>query len=397
MEQLKFGLVGVSARGFDLLKQVLLPMEDIAVVAVCDRYEDRVVQGQEKIQEESGIQATGYTDYQAMLQQESLDAVLIATAWDTHVDIAIACMESGVAVACEVGGAYSVEECWQLVRCYEKTKTPIMMMENCCYGRNELLVSAMVQKGLFGEIVHCEGGYCHDLRKEVAFGKENRHYRLDNYLKRNGENYPTHELGPIAQLLDINRGNRMLTLTSMSSNARGLASYIKEQKPQNGELEGVPFAQGDIVTTLIKCAGGQTIRLTLDTTLPRFYSRGFTVRGTKGMFFEDNQSFFFDDTHQAYDFTWQEQYRNMEQYQKEHEHPMWKEFLESGVHGGHGGMDWLEFADFCRCLKGGLPMPIDVYDMAAWRVITVLSEESIAMGSQPVAIPDFTRGKWLTR
>ena len=282
--------------------------------------------------------------------------------------------------------------------CYEETKTPVMFMENCVYGRDEMMVYHMAEAGVLGEIVHCEGGSKHDLREEISFGKENRHYRLDNYIHRNTENYPTHELGPIARILHINRGNRMLSLSSMASKASGLREYIKEKKPEDKALQNTVFQQGDVVNTMIKCSNGESILLTLDTTLPRAYSRGFTVQVTKGMYMEDNASIFLDGDEGAKDhFEWKKQWGNVERFRTQYEHPLWKDYLKSGVKKGHGGMDYLVFSDFIRCLQEDLPMPIDVYDMASWMSISALSEESIALGGQPVAIPDFTNGKWMKR
>ena len=227
--------------------------------------------------------------------------MILCSSWESHIRMATEAMEAGKPVGCEVGGAYSIRECWKLVETYEKTGTPIMLMENCCYGRDENDGIPHGRAGVFGRIVHCAGGYMHDLRQEVAYGKEERHYRLRNYIHRNTENYPTHELGPIAQILGINRGNRMVSLTSMSSRASGLAEYIKREKPDDQELLTTEFHQGDIVTTLIKCANGETITLKLDTTLPRYYSRGFFVQGTKGLFSEENGSIFLEGEHEKYD------------------------------------------------------------------------------------------------
>jgi hypothetical protein len=272
-----------------------------------------------------------------------------------------------------------------------------MFLENCCFGRRELMVLNMVEKGLFGKVVHCSGGYHHDLREEIAFGRENRHYRLRNYLTRNCENYPTHELGPIAKVLGINKGNRMVSLTATASKAEGLHDYVLRKKPDDEFLCNAQVNQGDVVTTVIKCANGETIVLTLDTTLPRFYSRAFTVRGTRGMYEEATDSVFLDNGEDSkYDWSWRaNKVGNAASYTDEYEHPIWKKYIEEGVQGGHDGMDYLEFKFFFDALRNDKPMPVDVYDAASWMVITTLSESSIANGSAPVEIPDFTEGKWL--
>ncbi len=397
LKKIKMAVIGLGGRGMGMLELVLLPMETIEVTAVCDIYDDRCLAAADLVETMNGNQPQIYHDYEDLIQNADVDAAYIVTSWETHIKIAIACMEKKIAAACDVSGAFSIDECWDLVKTYEKTKTPIMLMENCCYGRDEMMVMNMIKKGLFGEVVHCEGGYHHDLRKEITYGRENRHYRLDNYMNRNCENYPTHELGPIAQILGINRGNKMLSLVSMASKASGLNCFINEQKPEDKWLQNSIFQQGDVVTTIIKCAHGETITLTLDTTLPRAYSRGFYVQGTKAMFNEQNRSLFVDGKHNECDFNWMEQFNNIDSYRKEYEHPVWKEYLEEGVRGGHDGMDWLVVKDFVEALLHKKPMPIDVYDMVAWASISVLSEQSIATGSAPVYIPDFTNGKWMTR
>ena len=299
-------------------------------------------------------------------------------------------------MAMEVGGAYSLEQCHLLIKTYEKTGTPFMFLENCCFGRREMMTLNMVQQGFLGEIVHCEGTYAHDLRNEISFGKENRHYRLRNYLTRNCENYPTHDLGPIAKVLNINHGNRLMSLTSFSSKAAGLNAYIKKNKAEGDVLQNAKFAQGDIITTVIKCANGETIILKLDTTLPRYYSRGFTVRGTNGMYEEVTDSVFVDtEEDRSHDFDWRKICAgNAEKYQEQWDHPVWKKYIEEGVQGTHDGMDWLEFKLFFEALRNDAPMPVDVYDAATWMSITVLSEMSIAKGGAVMDIPDFTGGKW---
>lgn len=395
MKNIRIGFVGLGGRGQGLLKDVVLAQGE-QVVAVCDEYEDRAQAGAQSVIDAGQAKPAVYLNYKDMIQDENVNTVIIATAWESHVEIAVAAMRAGKATAVEVGGAYTVEQCWDLVNAYEESGSPFMFLENCCFGRREMMVLNMAEQGVLGEIIHCVGGYHHDLRYEISYGKENRHYRLRNYLSRNCENYPTHELGPIAKILKINRGNRMLTLTSVASKAAGLQEYVKKNKPDDEFLKDKTFAQGDVVTTVIKCAGGETILLNLDTTLPRFYSRNFTVRGTKGMYEEATDSVFLDRAEDiAHDFDWKKSCAgNAFAYEEEYDHPVWKRYIEDGIKGGHDGMDWLEFEKFFEALRNDAPMPVDVYDGASWMVITALSEMSIAKGGAVMDIPDFTRGRW---
>lgn len=293
MENIQIGFVGLGQRGHSLLKQIILPQGE-KVVAICDIYEDRLERSANIVTDAGQERPALYQDYREMIRDEKVNTIIIATSWESHVEIAIEAMRAGKAVAMEVGGAYSLESCYDLVHTYEQTGTPFMFLENCCYGRREMMALNMARQGVLGEVVHCHGGYHHDLREEIAFGKENRHYRLRNFLSRNCENYPTHELGPIAKILNINHGNRMLTLTAMSSKAAGLHDYIMRKKQDDEYLKNAHFNQGDVVTTTIKCANGETIVLTLDTTLPMYYSRDFTIRGTRGFYEEKTDSVLID-------------------------------------------------------------------------------------------------------
>ena len=397
-KKVTLGLIGLGARGIGLLKTVFLHHEDVEFDVVCDGYEDRCQEAAELIEKAGRPRPLTTQDYKEILGMKTVDAVILCTSWENHLNLAIEFMEAGKYVGCEVGGAYTVQECWKIVEAYERTRVPVMLLENCVYGRDEMMVYHMSEMGVLGTIVHCEGGYKHDLRDEVAFGRENRHYRLDNYIHRNTENYPTHELGPIAKVLHINRGNRMLTLTAMASRAAGMKEYIKNNKADDEVLMNTEFRQGDVVNTIITCANGETILLTLDTTLPRYYSRGFTVQGTKGMYFEDNQSLFIDGEEHAKDhFEWKKHWGNVEEYREKYEHPVWKKYMAEGIKEGHGGMDWLVFCDFVESVQNQSEVPIDVYDLAAWMSISALAEQSIALGGQPVAIPDFTNGMWIKR
>lgn len=399
MSRIKMGLIGLGNRGYGMLDYIFSEHPEVEIVAVCDVYEDRCDRAAELLEKKGFATPVKTTNYKDIIANPGVEAVLLCTSWENHINICIETMEAGKYIASEVGGSYSIHDCWRLVDTYERTKVPCMFLENCCYGRDEMMILNMAQQGVLGKIVHCEGGYKHDLREEISFGKENRHYRLANYLKRNAENYPTHEIGPIAKILGINRGNRMLTLTSVASKAEGLKEFIKEHKADDAELMNATFQQGDIVNTIITCAGGETILITLDTTLPRYYSRGFAVHGTKGMYTEDNKSLFLDGKYSEEEhFRWMKNWNNVEEYREEYEHPMWKQYLSDGVkEKGHDGIDWLVFCDFVNAVKNKTEVPIDVYDMAAWMSISVLSEESIAMGGQPVAIPDFTNGAWIKR
>lgn len=388
-KKVKLGMIGLSGRGRGLLGS-LLEMKDVEITAVCDVYEDRLQLGLEAV-ERSGGKAEGYSNYKELLAREDIQGVVIATTWITHAEIAVAAMKAGKYAGIEVGGAASLEECWELVRTSEETGMPCMLLENCCYGREELALLNIAKKGLFGELIHVQCGYEHDLRDEVALGEQNRHGRFRNYLKRNGELYPIHGLGPMSKVLDINRGNRLVSLTSMASKARGINEWAAAKFGENDRLAKLEFAQGDIVTTMIKCAGGETIHIIHDTTLPRPYSRAGRVQGTKGIWMEDNYSIHIEGRSPAHE------WEKFETYLEQYEHPIWKHFLNQGVRGGHGGMDYLVLRAFAESAKNGTQTPIDVYDTAVWMAITVLSEESIALGSAPVAIPDFTKGKWIVR
>lgn len=384
----KLGVIGLGGRGRGLLG-LLLDMEDVDIVAVSDAFEERLELGLSLVQER-GRTAAGYANYHELLARPDIQGVVIATTWVTHAEIAIAAMRAGKYAGIEVGGAASLEECWELVRTSEQTGKPCMLLENCCYGRDELAVMNMVKKGLLGEIVHAQCGYEHDLRQEVAMGDVNKHNRFLNYLNRNGEVYPIHGLGPVSKTLRINRGNRLVTLTSMSSKARGIKHWATERFGENDPKAKLDWAQGDIVTTMIKCAGGETISIIHDTTLPRPYSRAGRVQGTKGLWMEDNNSIHIEGRSPEH------QWESFDAYREQYDHPIWKNYKAS-ENDGHGGIDYLVLRAFAESAMNGTQTPIDVYDTAVWMAITVLSEESVALGSMPVAIPDFTKGKWISR
>lgn len=397
MNKINLGIIGLGNRGYGLLEYILLDMEEFNIVALTDIYPDRILRAQELCKAKQAINPKGYLTVDELLQDTDIDAVLISSSWETHIPLAIKAMQNNIAVALEVGGSSDLQSLWDLVNTYEKTKTPIMFMENCCYGRLELMVLNMAQNNVLGEIVYAHGAYAHDLRDEITFGKINRHYRLNNYIKRNSENYPTHEIGPIAKILNINNGNRFLSLSSFASKSVGLNHFLEKQDISNLELpNNIKFNQGDIVTTQITCANGELVSIKLDTSLPRYYSREFYVQGTSGLVNGENMSVFLEaDTTNEDHFNWKNNFNNLEKYYEKYDHPIWREYLKNGVRAGHDGMDYLVFKAFADALLEGKDMPIDVYDAATWMAITALSEQSLATGSQAQNFPDFTRGKWI--
>lgn len=397
MEKLKMMVVGCGQRGYGLCQSVFVHFLDkVEIVAACDNFADRAEKCAMFLAEKQGRDVKALTDYADVIAAQP-DCVLIACSWMNRVDMVCQVLEAGIAVASEVGGAYSLQQCYKLVETWKRTRTPYMFMENCCYGHMEQLALNMKKLGLLGEIVHCTGGYCHDLRTEISEGNENRHYRFDEYRSRNCDNYPSHDLLPIGRILDMNHGNRILTLTSAASKSVGLAAMAKEKYPANHPANNTTFNQGDIVTTVLKFANGETVRLSLDTTLPRPYSREFSVRGTKGAIFEDNQSVFLDNGEDSKkEFSWKEEWGNVEKYYELYDGEMWKEYKANPV-GSHDGMDYLEFKEFFDCFINNKPMPIDVYDAATIMSIGPLTEMSIAKNGAVVDVPDFTHGQWIHR
>ena len=387
-------LIGYGARGKTLLP-VLLDMNDVHVAAVCDSYPDRAKDAALAVEHVYGEACPSFTNYKLLLAQKDIDGVIISTSWYAHCRIAIDAMKAGKYVAIECGGGSSLDELWELVKVGEETGIPCMALENCCYDRNEMAVLNMIKQGLFGEIVHVEGGYGHDLRDEITHGHENRHYRFDNYRYRNAELYPGHAIGPISKYININRGNRMISLVSMASKARGLKSFIIDERGPDSDYAQVSWNEGDIVQTLIRCAGGETILLTHDTSLPRYYSRFGKVQGTKGLWQEEGNYVFFEG--QCSGESWEHKPFDFAPLYEQYKHPLWKQFEREGVRGGHGGMDWLVLRAFVESILNGTECPTDVYDAASWMAVTVLSEISIAQGSTPVYFPDFTNGKWINR
>ena len=343
MKKINVGVIGLGPRGLGLIRTMLV-CEECNIVALCDVYTDRLEEGQKIVAKKQENSPTLYQNYKDLIKDTNVDAVVIASAWEMHTRMAVESMKAGKYTAVEVAGAYDIEDCWQLVRTYEETGTPIMLLENCCFDRFELLCTSLVRAGLLGKVLYCQGSYAHELRGEILGGNVNRHYRLRNYMNRNCENYPTHELGPIAKLLNITRGNKLISLTSVSTKGGvGLETYAASDKNPDPSLNGSAFAQGDIVVTNITCAGGEVITLRLDTTLPRSYSREFVIRGTKGFCNQDanmvmleadqNMHKYFDPAKTV------ETHLNCAEQYNEYLPDIWRNISPEEKALGHGGMD----------------------------------------------------------
>jgi len=402
-DRLRLGFIGMGGRGSWLLG-LALRRDDTEIKAVCDIVAEKAQRAVDAVTEAGGRAPRQFTageeDYLNLLERDDIDAVIIATPWLWHTPMAIAAMERGKAVGVEVPAATTVQECWDLVETQERTGMPFMMMENVCYRRDVMAVLQIVREGLLGEMMHLHCGYQHDLRAVkfnpgAEFGPGSNGeavWRTHHSIHRNGELYPTHGIGPVANWLDINRGNLFVSLTSHSTKTRGLHEYIVAQGGEDHPNADVRFKLGDIVTTMIHTRNGETVMVSHDTNLPRPYSLAFRVQGTRGLWMNDNRSIYIEGVSPE-----AHRWEPFEAYQEQYDHPLWKRYAEDAEGGGHGGMDFFVMNAFVEAVKRGEPTPLDVYDAAAWSVIGPLSEQSIAMGNHPVAFPDFTRGQWAKR
>ncbi len=390
-ETVNIGYIGLGRRGANVLRYCLCQMEDVNISWICDTEDERLERSSADVLETKGVAPRLTKDYHEILADPEVDAVFIMTGWSGRPTMAMEAMEAGKYTAIEVGCADNLQECWDLVDTYERTGVPLMMLENNCYTPRHLMALNMKKLGLFGELVHCEAGYAHYLN-EVELFKDidapgRKHYRLDEYIEKNRHNYPTHDLGPISKLLSLNRGNKMNTLVSVASKSCGLRQYAKDHFGEDSKYANIDYKQGDIVKTIITCANGETIQLTLDTTLIRPYKTDqFVVRGTKAYIGEERGVVFFDRMRENVSF-------NECDYVARYNHPLYQHADESTLLGAHGGVDGLTCRGFIESVKAGIQTPVDIYDTVLWMAIGPLSEASIKTG-QAVEVPDFTRGKW---
>jgi predicted dehydrogenase len=410
VQKVRLGFIGVGLRGQGHL-QLALNRNDVDVVAICD-INQRMIDMSKELFKKAGkpvsqIILDGPYGYKKLLERKDIDAVIIATPWEWHTVMCLDAMNAKKYVGCEVITGQTVEECWQLVHTSERTGMPLMMLENVCYRRDVMAVLNMVRQKVFGEVVHLQGGYQHDLRaikfnsgkeiedKGVEFGDNafsEAQWRTKHSVMRNGDLYPTHGIGPVAMMIDINRGNRFTELVSFSSKGRGLHEYVVKNGGENHPNAKVEFKLGDIVTTMLKCANGETILLQHDTNLPRPYSLGFRVQGTNGIWMDVNNSIYIEGKSKN-----PHEWESADAWLAQYDHPLWKKYGNDAHGAGHGGMDWFVLHAFVESVKRKTNTPQDVYDAVAWSAITPLSETSIRLGGETVEFPDFTQGQWMHR
>lgn len=410
--RLRLGMIGVGMRGRVLLRE-LVRRDDVEVAGLADIDAFTLNEALKQFTEAGKPNPRLYTGsneaWREMLASADLDGVVIATPWELHAPMAVAAMNARVPVACEVVAGITLDDHWRVLRAQQETGTPYMLLENVCFRRDVMAVLNMVRQGVFGEMIHLEGGYQHDLR-EVKFnagvpgqaygggaefgerGWSEARWRTQHSVDRNGDLYPSHGIGPCAMWANINRGNRFTRLTSYASKARGLHNHVLAVGGPDHPNARVRFRLGDVVQTMIGCENGETVMLSHDTNLPRPYSLGFRVQGEKGLWMDLNKSIYVEgESPQPH--RWEEAQAWLDRY----DHPLWKAHAAKAEGAGHGGMDFFVIHAFVEALKAGAAMPIDIYDAVTWSAVTPLSEASIAEGNRTIDFPDFTEGAWRGR
>ena len=396
LKTVRIGLIGLGMRGMDTLGR-LLYVDGVEIAALCDVIPERVLQGKKLVTDAGRKEPLGFSkgeyDWMNLCGMKDVDLVYSCTPWLLHTPVSVYAMKQGKHAATEVPAATSLEECWELVNTAEETQRHCMMLENCCYDFFELNTLNMARQGVFGEIMHCEGAYIHDLRW-LKFDKEKGYagmWRLKFSRNHNGNPYPTHGLGPVAQIMCINRGDRMEYLNSMSTNQVGMSLYAKEKLGPGSPEALQSYALGDMNTTLVRTFNGKTIMIQHNTTSPRPYSRIHLISGTKGMARKWPVEQIALEP-KAHEWLKDEEFQKL---MKDYEHPLTTKIGEKAKQvGGHGGMDFIMDSRLSYCLRKGLPLDEDVYDAATWSSVVELSNISVNNRGNSVEVPDFTRGAW---
>ncbi len=391
-ETVRLGFIGLGGRGTSLLGN-LLTVPGVRVTALCDLVKDRVFEAQKLVtqagQPAPAIYHSGESEFEKLTRRDDIDLVCIATPWRLHTPMAVYTLQQGKHCAVEVPAATTLDECWALVNTSEKHRRHCIQLENCCYGQNELMVLNMIRQGVFGDLTHAATAYLHDQRDEFFFAGTAGDWRRDEHLRRNGNLYPTHGLGPVARYMDINHGDRIKTLVSMSSPARSLAWFRDQRLPPTDRRRAEKYICGDQNVSLIQTELGRLITLEHNVCTPEPYDRINLVAGTKGIFRDYPARIFLDGKTKG------DAWESPNSYVAAFDHPFWKRLGKFiGDQESHGGMDLIMCHRLIECIREGLAPDMDVYDAATWSAPGPLSETSVAQGSVPVQFPDFTRGRW---
>ncbi|HEX3928510.1 MAG TPA: Gfo/Idh/MocA family oxidoreductase [Gemmatimonadales bacterium] len=393
-DTVRIGMVGTGLRGSSVLGE-FLSLDNVRVTALCDIVPEKIQRNAKRITDAGhaapALYSNGDHDFEHLVQRDDVDFVYTATPWPFHTPVCLAALKAGKHCGTEVPAAMTLEQGWDLVNASEKARRHCMIMENCCYDFNEMLVNTMVKKGLFGEILYAEGAYLHDLRSILFEDRDEGLWRRLQHTRRQGNFYPTHGLGPVAWYLDIHRGDRFDYLVSMSTAERGLSQWREAHVPKDSPKWSEKYIEGDLNTSLIKTARGKTILLEHGVSLPTPYDRLNSIRGTKGVFKDYPGRVYLDGQRGG------ESFKPVEDFKNDYTHLLWQQLGERARKtGGEGGMDFIMAYRLIQCMHDGLPPDIDVYDAAAWSAPWPLSETSLTHGSTPVKFPDFSRGTWST-
>jgi predicted dehydrogenase len=392
----RIGVVGTGNRGRSLM-QILLSLPGVQIPAVCDISADNLAMGQDLVVKAGQEKPEGYGKdehhFQSLMNRVDLDAVLIATYWEWHTPMALYAMKAGKYAAVEVPAAMTLDECWSLVNTHESTGVPCMMLENWSFRRDNLAVLNMIRQGLLGEIVHCHCAHSHDCIDHWFFDAKTGmdRWAAKYLISRNRDQYPTHQLGPVISWMDIGCGDYFDYLTSTATSSMGINDYFINRFGPDHPNAQRKYAQGDIVSTVVRTKKGRSIVINYDMQLPRPYDNRWMIQGTRGIYNEQRNSVYLKGRSPKY-----HEWESFDPYQVKYEHFWWKALQNQASEISHGGTDLLELKHFVEAVRARSQTPLDVYDAVIMSVTGPLSEQSIARGSAPVPVPDFTRGKWKT-
>jgi hypothetical protein len=415
-DRIRLGFIGVGNRGRAQLRRSL-QIGKADIIAICDVSESSIAAAKKSIAGANANESKVYTGsefaFMDMLENENLDAVIVATPWEWHARMAVAAMKAGVCPGVEVPACTTLDESWDLVNTHEETGVELMFFSQSLYSRESLAILNMVRQNLFGELLHCRCGYLHDLRgvkfndgvgydyvpgRPLKFGREayaEAQWRGLHSIRRNGDLYPIHGIAPIAKMLDIHNGNRFLSLSSFATKARGLGKYVEEYGGIDHPLSKIKWNCGDIVTTTINCANGETVLVTHNCNNPRPKQTDYLVQGTKGLWSGDWKSIYIEEKSPASAMLeGQQQWEDHESYLAKYDHKFWRSPGKS-TQNLAPDPNIMILIDFFDSVINKKPAAINAYDAAAWSAIAALSEMSIAKGNMPVDFPDFTRGRWI--